>query len=196
MTIQFLFFRSAKKGFVSKFLQLVKEEIRTTWCQVLAKYVAPLSYPQTADEHHMGTVTPTTPVTLKGMHITHLLGITQCQLPQEVPCVLLGCRRNKSIKFLLVPMSFWVLIQCRKHYGQNCAYIVTDQTHDVFIVPIIQSPLCHLCQVQHRKKKTEKKKRVSLWAKTSSADNHQGAPPPPWSRGVPCLVLQCRWSLS
>lgn len=38
---------------------------------------------------------------------------------------------------LLVPVTFGVLVKCREHYREDSGSIITDQTHDVFIVPII-----------------------------------------------------------
>lgn len=45
---------------------------------------------------------------------------------------------------LLVPVTFGVLIKSREHDGEDFGSIVTDQTHDIFIVPVIQCPLSNL----------------------------------------------------
>ena len=45
---------------------------------------------------------------------------------------------------LLVPVALGVLVEGRKHDGEDLGSVVTDQTHDVLVVPVIQSSLCHL----------------------------------------------------
>lgn len=54
------------------------------------------------------------------------------------------CAEKLRLSSLLVPVGFRVAIQSREHDGQNLRCIVADQTHDVLIVPIVQSSLCHL----------------------------------------------------
>ena len=41
-------------------------------------------------------------------------------------------------------MGLGVAVKCWEHDGQDFGSVVTDQTHDVLIVPVIQSPLRHL----------------------------------------------------
>lgn len=48
------------------------------------------------------------------------------------------------VGFLLVPMTFGVLIKSREHNGENFGSIVTDQAHDILVVPVIQRPLSNL----------------------------------------------------
>lgn len=38
---------------------------------------------------------------------------------------------------LLVPVALGVFVESRKHDGENLGSIVTDQTHDVLIIPVI-----------------------------------------------------------
>lgn len=44
----------------------------------------------------------------------------------------------------LVPMGLGVAVECREHDGQDPGSVVADQTHDVLIVPVVQSSLGHL----------------------------------------------------
>ena len=61
-------------------------------------------------------------------------------------------------RLLLVPVGFRVAVQSREHNGQNLCCVVADQTHDVLVVPVVQSSLCHLQEtiyntsVRHLKK--------------------------------------------
>lgn len=48
---------------------------------------------------------------------------------------------------LLVPMAFGVLIKSRKHDGKNFGSVVTYQTHDILVVPIIQ---CSFRNLMHK----------------------------------------------
>lgn len=41
------------------------------------------------------------------------------------------------VGFLLVPMTFGVLIKGREHDGEDFGSIVTYQTHDILVVPVI-----------------------------------------------------------
>lgn len=45
---------------------------------------------------------------------------------------------------ILVPVAFGVPVERRKHDGEDTGSIVTDQAHDVLIVPVVQGTLCHL----------------------------------------------------
>lgn len=45
---------------------------------------------------------------------------------------------------LLVPVALGVPVECREHDGEDSGSIVTYQAHDVLIVPVIESTLCHL----------------------------------------------------
>ena len=47
---------------------------------------------------------------------------------------------------LLVPVGFAVCIKGPEHDGQQGATVIADQTQHILVVPIIQSPLCHLCE--------------------------------------------------
>ncbi len=44
----------------------------------------------------------------------------------------------------LVPVGLGVAVQRWEHDGQDLGGVVTDQAHDVLIVPVIQSSFCHL----------------------------------------------------
>ena len=50
---------------------------------------------------------------------------------------------------ILVPVALGVLVESREHDGEDLGGVVTDQTHDVLVVPVVQRPLCHL---EHPKK--------------------------------------------
>lgn len=41
-------------------------------------------------------------------------------------------------------MAFGVPIERRKHDGEDAGSVVTDQAHDVLIVPVVEGALCHL----------------------------------------------------
>lgn len=43
----------------------------------------------------------------------------------------------------LVPV-FFALVECGKHYGDDGGCVIANQTHDVFIVPEVQSALGNL----------------------------------------------------
>lgn len=45
---------------------------------------------------------------------------------------------------LRIPMFFWNPIKTGKHDGKDDIGVFFYQTHDVFIIPIIQGPFCHL----------------------------------------------------
>lgn len=45
---------------------------------------------------------------------------------------------------LLVPVGLGVAVQGWEHDGQNLGCVVTDQTHDVLIIPVVQRSLRHL----------------------------------------------------
>ena len=49
---------------------------------------------------------------------------------------------------LLIPVLF-CFIESRKHDRQHCDNIVTDQTQNVFVIPVIQGTLRHLQNVTH-----------------------------------------------
>lgn len=44
----------------------------------------------------------------------------------------------------LVPVGLGVAVEGWEHDGQDLSSVVTDQAHDVLIVPVVQSSLCHL----------------------------------------------------
>lgn len=44
----------------------------------------------------------------------------------------------------LVPVGLGITVQRWKHDGQDLGGVVADQAHDVLIVPVVQSSLCHL----------------------------------------------------
>lgn len=44
----------------------------------------------------------------------------------------------------LVPVGLGITVQRREHDGQDLGGVVADQAHDVLIVPVVQSSLCHL----------------------------------------------------
>ena len=48
----------------------------------------------------------------------------------------------------LVPVLLRDAVQCREHYGKDHIRVLLDQTHDVFIVPVVQRPFSHLQQVR------------------------------------------------
>lgn len=54
---------------------------------------------------------------------------------------------HKETWLLLVPVLL-SLIQGWEHDGQNGANIVTDQTKDVLIIPVVQGSLSHLQSAQ------------------------------------------------
>lgn len=45
---------------------------------------------------------------------------------------------------LLVPVTLWVLVECWEHDGEDFGCVITDEAHDVFVVPIVQRSLRHL----------------------------------------------------
>ena len=45
---------------------------------------------------------------------------------------------------LLVPVALGVLVEGGEHDGEDLSGVVADQTHDVLVIPVIQSSLCHL----------------------------------------------------
>lgn len=45
---------------------------------------------------------------------------------------------------LLVPMALGIPVECREHDGEDSGSIITDEAHDVLIVPVIEGTLCHL----------------------------------------------------
>lgn len=49
-----------------------------------------------------------------------------------------------SCGFILVPMALGVLIESREHDGKDLSCIVTDKTHYIFVVPVIQCPFSNL----------------------------------------------------
>lgn len=56
-------------------------------------------------------------------------------------------RRRKGEKLRgdsLVPVGLGITVQRREHDGQDLGGVVADQAHDVLIVPVVQSSLCHL----------------------------------------------------
>ncbi len=50
---------------------------------------------------------------------------------------------------LLVPVGLGVAVQSREHNRQNLCCVVADQAHDVLVVPVVQSSLCHLQKTKH-----------------------------------------------
>lgn len=44
----------------------------------------------------------------------------------------------------LIPVGLGVAVEGREHDGQDLGGVVTDQTHDVLIVPVVKSSFCHL----------------------------------------------------
>lgn len=44
----------------------------------------------------------------------------------------------------LVPVGLGITVQGWEHDGQDLGGVVADQAHDVLIVPVVQSSLCHL----------------------------------------------------
>lgn len=44
----------------------------------------------------------------------------------------------------LVPVGLGVAVEGWEHDGQYLGGVVTDQAHDVLIVPVVQSSFCHL----------------------------------------------------
>ena len=45
---------------------------------------------------------------------------------------------------VLVPVALGVLVERGEHDGEDLGRVVADQTHDVLVVPVVQSPLSHL----------------------------------------------------
>ncbi len=62
-----------------------------------------------------------------------------------------GCENSRSEVWLtsvtvLVPVALGVLVESGKHDGEDLGGIVTDQAHDVLIVPVIQ---CSFSNLEH-----------------------------------------------
>lgn len=49
-----------------------------------------------------------------------------------------------TLSGLLVPVAFGVPIERRKHDREDTGSVVTDEAHDVLIVPVVEGALCHL----------------------------------------------------
>lgn len=45
---------------------------------------------------------------------------------------------------ILVPVALGVLVESRKHDGEDLSGIVADQAHDVLVVPVIQRSFSNL----------------------------------------------------
>lgn len=45
---------------------------------------------------------------------------------------------------LLIPVGLGIAVQGWEHDGQDLGRIVTDEAHNVLIIPVIQRSLCHL----------------------------------------------------
>lgn len=65
-----------------------------------------------------------------------------------IPCIVLcRCQRLNMTRFsttLPIPVTFGILVQRRKHDGEDNFHIVADEIAEVLIVPEVKSPLGHL----------------------------------------------------
>lgn len=54
--------------------------------------------------------------------------------------------RQRSPRALLVPVALGVPVERRKHDGEHTGSVVTDEAHDVLVVPVVEGSLCHLAR--------------------------------------------------
>lgn len=65
-------------------------------------------------------------------------------MPWMVLCGLVNSTRRVHKFDIPVPVTFGILVERRKHDGQDSLHVVADQVAEVLVVPEVQGTLGHL----------------------------------------------------
>lgn len=91
------------------------------------------------------TDTTTSPPSQQLVSPSTIHALLHCSsMPQDCQWVEQSSKCQSMGEHLLVPVTLGVLVECWEHDGEDFGCVITDQAHDVFIVPVVQRSLRHL----------------------------------------------------